>query len=810
MDEIIYIEEMNRPNPVNRIVRPGHIVTNSPRVVRCVWTKVNTDNLNAIPATLEQMESSKGCWMHKGCKGHLTIDVDTGTYMIPYGYASGDELIQSDGFVMNKAVLSGDKSMSDMADFCFKRLAGKNGILRKACNGTRPTNTMRFLLSPPSGRTERGTIEVPKQLINKGMFVYISKDGMCSMRSMKEGDYVVFGRCPSQGKDSALPMRVIVAEDDTLSVKIPLEVCNLNNADFDGDEGWFYYPVTDASASEIETAWHNVWNSNTIPSINTIVMRNVPKDSSEQPIDPVMYSTMTFEEMSTHPGGEMYKALMLKPTSWNQMYKTMMSRSYWQTFVLRSKAGIVNTMMSRLGVSAPYTFMSLGMMLGTCVSTNGSVLSIRSPAAPELPYAEVSPFVSPAVCSSAMTKLTKVMYQRGIDMSKHGLVLSKKPAVELLASGGDMCYSMSVVGGAPSPVMSSVSDAVMRSETCTNLTAIGMSNSGHDLLGKALTVVSMVEVLDDVDLTDDERMAAAYLIAFLSVNTNSVMNTEMFEVMYKLKLDWYTSITCSDIRWIRGLPFYSRRYLRTTKTMISSILATWQFVLWGFIEILDVLYARPQLLPFLLFICSSGVWYIPPIYKYYFVKELRFTSSHRDFLWCLAFLDEKSNASVNIVTPSRQLSYLFGPDPEFMKSARRFPGVSRLQSEFIGNTRYKPLDGLYHLKHEGHTFSFRVRQVKGTKDNVAPYGKDELIISNHSFSMEPLMILHQNILKWQVEKMSQKLAVKHSRVLGDHAWWDLAPPSDYIEWSRISLPIEQKQVIQNHLDNFFFPDTSGS
>lgn len=58
--------------------------------------------------------------------------------------------MQSDGFTMNKVILTGDKDRRDIADFCFKRLAIKKGILRKSCDGTKPTKSMRFLISPPN------------------------------------------------------------------------------------------------------------------------------------------------------------------------------------------------------------------------------------------------------------------------------------------------------------------------------------------------------------------------------------------------------------------------------------------------------------------------------------------------------------------------------------------------------------------------------------------------------------------------------------------------------------------------------------
>ncbi|KAI1748326.1 hypothetical protein F4782DRAFT_551136 [Xylaria castorea] len=109
----------------------------------------------------------------------------------------------------------------------------------------------------------------------------------------------------------------------------------------------------------------------------------------------------------------------------------MANEMYWSTFVERSKAGIVNTMMS------------------TSVSTAGSSFRILSPIATIFPYASVNPLVSPA---------------RRIDILKLGNVTSKAPAVELLAKGSSMCYTMLYRNGVAGPVLGAVFDAVSNEE----------------------------------------------------------------------------------------------------------------------------------------------------------------------------------------------------------------------------------------------------------------------------------------------------------------------------------------------------------
>ncbi|RYP60324.1 hypothetical protein DL769_008156 [Monosporascus sp. CRB-8-3] len=125
------------------------------------------------------------------------------------------------------------------------------------------------------------------------------------------------------------------------------------HAGFDGDEGWYLVPATDASMEGLKARWEHVWGGSKIPSIMSIVEASVPDRVRKKKFDSVIYSTITFDEMSRHKSGSMYDALMLKQKSRRAMYLTVKNPTYWHRFVERSKTGIVNTMMSRLGVSDP-------------------------------------------------------------------------------------------------------------------------------------------------------------------------------------------------------------------------------------------------------------------------------------------------------------------------------------------------------------------------------------------------------------------------------------------------------------------------
>jgi hypothetical protein len=396
-----------RPFTATRVIKPGSSTVTAPRVVSCYWSPLKKENLYAPSMTMEELNSSTGCTKHPTCNGHLRTDPTGSVYMIPQGFAVGDELRHSDAYVMNKMVMEGKKGIEDMAAFCFGRISGKRGILRKACNGTRPTNTFRFVASPSLG--PMNAVYLPYHLFERGLFVHVYSNGRCVMKRIEEGDTVLIGRCPSQGSESALPMIALRGEKGSSSIRIPLEMCPRNNADFDGDEMFGIVSATDASAEELREALPRAWNPNNITNILESVHRIVIESGGDDMVDSVMYSTMPLDEMGSHPGGKMYDLLMLKPKSWSTMYKTMISGSYWKSWVTRSEQGVVNTILGRHGIAGPYGYMRLGMMLGTCVTLCEDNIVIEADPRPRLPVVKACPGMEMITCSSAMTKLTKIM-----------------------------------------------------------------------------------------------------------------------------------------------------------------------------------------------------------------------------------------------------------------------------------------------------------------------------------------------------------------------------------------------------------------
>ncbi|GKT67211.1 hypothetical protein ColTof4_13598 [Colletotrichum tofieldiae] len=93
---------------------------------------------------------------------------------------------------------------------------------------------MMFLIVPPDAEEEWDTAEMLDAVFDKGLFTYVIRVWMCSKKRMKNSNEV-----PSEGAESALPMTVKRARKGVPPVRVPLEVCNMNNAGFDGEEGWF-------------------------------------------------------------------------------------------------------------------------------------------------------------------------------------------------------------------------------------------------------------------------------------------------------------------------------------------------------------------------------------------------------------------------------------------------------------------------------------------------------------------------------------------------------------------------------------------
>jgi hypothetical protein len=90
-----------------------------------------------------------------------------------------------------------------------------------------------------------GIVYLPDEVYVKGKFVHICSDRRRDMRRLREGEVVVFRRYPLQGPNSALPIKIGRPRMNEKSVRVPLEVCLVKNADFDGIEEWFLASTID-------------------------------------------------------------------------------------------------------------------------------------------------------------------------------------------------------------------------------------------------------------------------------------------------------------------------------------------------------------------------------------------------------------------------------------------------------------------------------------------------------------------------------------------------------------------------------------
>jgi hypothetical protein len=122
------------------------------------------------------------------------------------------------------------------------------------------------------------------------------------------------------------------------------------------------------------------------------------------------------------------------------MCKIMRGDGYWMLWTDRCEQGIINTTMSRHGIAGPDGIMRFGMMLGTCVSVRHDAITIDYDCVPDLPLISADLGFNSVTCSSAIAKLTKIMYQRGIDTAKHGANLEMIPAMEMRVKMPEQCY----------------------------------------------------------------------------------------------------------------------------------------------------------------------------------------------------------------------------------------------------------------------------------------------------------------------------------------------------------------------------------
>jgi hypothetical protein len=77
------------------------------------------------------------------------------------------------------------------------------------------------------------------------------------------------------GADSALLIRVRIANGDVISIRIPLEVCPLTSLDIDGDEVWMRVPASQDAIEELD--WAGTCTRGNSTSRSTALTRAGPR-----------------------------------------------------------------------------------------------------------------------------------------------------------------------------------------------------------------------------------------------------------------------------------------------------------------------------------------------------------------------------------------------------------------------------------------------------------------------------------------------------------------------------------------------------
>ena len=72
-----------------------------------------------------------------------------------------------------------------------------------------------------------------------------------------------------------------------------------------------------------------------------------------------------------------------------------------------------------------------------------------------------------------------------------------------------------------------------------------MSGTHKTLLRNAIMVMSMIEEVDGVTLTNAERVAFVIFACYMCSSPYPLLHTDLVDLLYNFELDWCTSFTCS-------------------------------------------------------------------------------------------------------------------------------------------------------------------------------------------------------------------------------------------------------------------------
>lgn len=200
--------------------------------------------------------------------------------------------------------------------------------------------------------------------------------------------------------------------------------------------------------------------------------------------------------------------------------------------------GIVDSMMSKYGVGEPYV-QTRDAMMGTMVIRDKRFIKVRTVDSQPIPAVLATSSMGYGNCSPALTKMTASSYQKEIDAARHGRSAEEASAVETLLEAADNHFGFVNDGGHRTVKMMAIGVAVLTSLPYPKLSYVAATKSPIDLLERAITVACMVEGLDRIELTNDERLAAVFF-AFASRKAGEIMAGPMDKIrtVHALATDW--------------------------------------------------------------------------------------------------------------------------------------------------------------------------------------------------------------------------------------------------------------------------------
>lgn len=178
-------------------------------------------------------------------------------------------------------------------------------------------------------------------------------------------------------------------------------------------------------------------------------------------------------------------------------------------------------------IGKPYTDMRNFMIVGTILILNNGTIVIHGSTETSLPIIMAARNMTAMSCSSALTKLKRHLYQRELDLAKHGVRMGGPPAVSTLIKRNAQCYTL--IGNQAIPMVvfinctSSANSSILR----TNMDYIGGGENSQEKFLRAVWCVIVVETIDGIKLRDEERVSVVALFAYVSERYHEVVAGNM-------------------------------------------------------------------------------------------------------------------------------------------------------------------------------------------------------------------------------------------------------------------------------------------